>query len=122
MASHSETQRFALVTHEYPHSVRNLHSTKEKHHVTGNATISATHTVIMEEFDEDVLENEEIIANVKRFLRDGRGCSRGVKGGPCCHQFSEKLDRVAQCKQLPRTDTCRTRPRDSCQYPSCCEN
>ena len=30
--------------------------------------------------------------------------------------------RVVQCKQLPRTDTCRTRPRDSCQYPSCCEN
>ena len=36
----------------------------------------------MEEFDKDVLENEEIIANVKRFLRDGCGCSRGLKGGP----------------------------------------
>ena len=45
--------------------MRNLHSTKEEHHVTGNAAISATHAVIMEEFD------EEIIANVKRFLRDG---------------------------------------------------
>ena len=52
----------------------------------GNATISATHTVIMDEFEEDILGNEEIpvIANVKRFLRDGCGCSRGVKGGPCC--------------------------------------
>ena len=77
----SETQRFALVTHD-------IHipcdSTKEKPHVTGNATISATHTVITEEFDEVVLENEEIIANVKMFLRDGCGCSRGVKGGPRC--------------------------------------
>ena len=35
--------RLALVTHKYPHSLRNLHSTKEKHYVTGNATISATH-------------------------------------------------------------------------------
>ena len=34
--------------------------------MTDNATISASHTVIMEEFDEDVLENEERIANVKR--------------------------------------------------------
>ena len=43
-------------------------------------------TVIMEEFDEDhdVLENEEIIANVKRFLRGGCGYSCGVKGGPRC--------------------------------------
>ena len=64
----SETQRFALVTHQYPHSLQNLHSAKEKHHVIGNVTISATHTVIMEERDEDVLENEGIIANVKRFL------------------------------------------------------
>ena len=31
-----------------------------------------------------LLENEEIIANVKRFLRDGCGCSRGVRGDPCC--------------------------------------
>ena len=77
-------QTDALVTHEYPHSLRNLHSTKEKHHVTGNTTISATHTVIMEESDEDVLENEEIIANVERFLGDGCGCSRGVKGGRRC--------------------------------------
>jgi len=72
--------------------------------VTGNATISASHTVIMEEFDEDVLENEEIIANVKKFLRDGCGCSRGVKGGPCCHQFSEKLvlSNVNNCLELTR--------------------
>ena len=72
--------------------------------MTGNATISATHTVIMEEFDEDVLENEEIIANVKKFLRDGCSCSRGVKGGPCCQQFSEKvvLSNVNNCLELTR--------------------
>ena len=59
--------------------------------MTGNATISATHTVIMEEFDVDVLENKEIITNVKRVLRDGCGCSRDVKGGPCCQQLLEKF-------------------------------
>ena len=71
-----------------------------------NATISVTHTVIMEEFDEDVLENEEIIANVKRFLRDGCGCSLGVKGGPCCQQFSEKLvlSNVNNCLELTRAE------------------
>jgi len=37
------------------------------------------------------VENEEIIAIVKRFLREGLGCSRGVNGGSCCQQFSEKL-------------------------------
>ena len=70
--------------------------------MTGNTTIIASHTVIMEEFDEDVLENEEIIANVKKFLRDGCGCSRGVKGGPCCQQFSEKLvlSNVNNCLEL----------------------
>ena len=69
---------------------------------TGNATISASHTVIMEEFDEDVLENEEIIANVKKFFRDGCGCSRGVKGCPSCQKFSEKhlLFNVNNCLEL----------------------
>ena len=37
--------------------------------MTGNATISATRSVILDEFEEDALENEEIIANVKRFLQ-----------------------------------------------------
>ena len=59
--------------------------------MTGNTTISATHTVIMEEFNEDVLENDEIIANAKRLLRDGCGCSHGMKGALCCQQFLEKL-------------------------------
>ena len=70
--------------------------------MTGNATISATHTVIIEECDEDVLENEQIIANLKRFLRDGCDCSRRVKGGPCCKQFSEKLvlSNVNNCLEL----------------------
>ena len=74
--------------------------------MTGNATISAIHTVIMEEFDEDVLENEEIIANVTRFLRDGYGCSRGMKGGPCCQQLSDKLvlSNVNNCLELTRAE------------------
>ena len=74
--------------------------------MTGNATISVTHTVIMDEFEEDVLGNEEVIANVKRFLRDGCGCCRGVKGGPCCQQFSEKLvlSNVNNCLELTRSE------------------
>ena len=74
--------------------------------MTGNVTITAAHTVIMEEFDEDVLENKEIITNVKRFLRDGCGCSRGVKGGPCCQQLSEKLflSNVNNCLELTRAE------------------
>ena len=38
-----------------------------------------------------MLRNEEIIANVERFLRDGCGCSHDVEGGPCCQQFSEEV-------------------------------
>ena len=54
----------------------------------------------------NVLENEGIIANVKRLLRDGCGCSRGVKGGPCSQQFSEKLvlSNVNNCLELTRTE------------------
>ena len=81
---------FALLTHEFPHSLQNLHSTKEKNHVTGNATISSTH-VIMAECNQDMLGNEEIIANAKRFLRDRCGCPCGVKNGPRCQQFSEEV-------------------------------
>ena len=36
--------------------------------MTGNATISSTH-VIMAECDQDVLGNEEIIANAKGFYK-----------------------------------------------------
>ena len=101
----SETQ-IALVTHEYPHSLRNLQSTKETHHVTGNTTISATHTVIMEEFNKDVLENDEIIANAKRLLRDGCSCSHGMKGALCCQQFLEKLllSNQNNCLELTRAE------------------
>ena len=42
---------------------------------------SSTHTVIMAECDHDVLENEDVIANVERLIQDGCGCSRGVNGG-----------------------------------------
>ena len=97
----SETQ-IALVTHEYLDSLRNLQSTKETHHVTGNTTISATYTVIIE----DVLENDEIIANAKRLLRDGCGCSHGMKGALCCPQFLEKLllSNQNNCLELTRAE------------------
>ena len=66
---------FALLMHEFPHSLQNLHSTKEKNHVTGNATISWIH-IIMVECDHDVLGNEEIIANVKSFYEMDAGALR----------------------------------------------
>ena len=34
------------------------------------ATISLTHTIIMEECDKDVLKNEEIISNIKGFYKN----------------------------------------------------
>ncbi|XP_068754155.1 uncharacterized protein [Montipora capricornis] len=60
----------------------------------------------MAECDQDVLGNEEIIVNVKRFLRDGCGCSRGVKGGPCCQQFSEEvvLSNLNNCLELTHAE------------------
>ena len=68
--------------------------------MTGNAAINATHAVRNEEFD------EEIITNVKRFLRDGCGCSRGVKGGPCCRQVLEKLvlSNINNCLELTHAE------------------
>ena len=35
-----------------------------------------------------------------------RGCSRGVRGGPCCQQFSEKLvlSNVNNCLELTRAE------------------
>jgi len=63
-----------------------------------------------------------MIANVKRFLREGRGCSRGVKSGPCSHQFSEKLvlSNVYNCVELTRVEV--DLVSDSWQYPSCRKN
>ena len=37
----------------------------------------------------EVLDNEEIIAKVTKFLHEGCGCSHGTKGGQCCQQFSK---------------------------------
>ena len=65
--------------------------------MTGNATISSTH-VIMAECDQDVLGNEEIIANAKRFLQNGRGCLGGVKNGPRCQEVV--LLNIYNCMEL----------------------
>ena len=50
----------------------------------------------------DALENEEIIAKVKKFLQDGCGCSHGTKGGQCCQQFSKEavLSNLNNCLEL----------------------
>jgi len=50
----------------------------------------------------DVLENEENIAKVKKFLQDGCKCSHGTKGGQCCQQFSKEavLSNLNNCLKL----------------------
>ena len=39
------------------------------------------------ELADDLLDNEEIVAKVKKFLEEGCKCSQGVKGGYCSQQF-----------------------------------
>ena len=80
--------------------------------MTGNATIISTH-VIMAECDQDVLGNEEIIANEKKVF------TRWTPVLLWCERWSVLPavfgeSRVVEYKQLARTDTCRTRPCDSC--------
>lgn len=54
----------------------------------------------------DQAENDLIVLKVEKFLRDGCGCSRGIKGGQCSQQFS--LGSCAgECKQLLWTLSCR---------------
>ena len=49
-----------------------------------------------------VFENEDIIAKVKKFLKDESGCSYRRKESQCCHQFSEEavLSNVNKCLEL----------------------
>jgi len=50
----------------------------------------------------DVLKSEEIIAKVTKFLQEGCGCSRGLKGSQCCEQFSKEavLSNLTDCLEL----------------------
>jgi len=52
----------------------------------------------------DMLENEGIIAKVKKFLQDGCGCSHGTKGCQCCQQFSKEAvpSNLNNCLELSR--------------------
>ena len=57
----------------------------------------------MAECDEaDLVESEEIVAKVKKFLQDGCGCSQGTKGGQCSQQFLEEavLSNLNNCLEL----------------------
>ena len=56
----------------------------------------------MAQYQLNVFENEEIIARVKKFLKDESGCSYGRKESQCCHQFSEEavLSNVNKCLEL----------------------
>lgn len=54
----------------------------------------------------DQAENDEIVAKVKKFLRDGCGCSQGHKGGRCSEQFSLEavLMNVNNCLELSHAE------------------
>ena len=54
--------------------------TVTQHHPTTCPSIKQKRKRIMAQFDQlYVFENEEIIARVKKFLKDGSGCSYGRK-------------------------------------------
>ena len=50
----------------------------------------------------DLVESEEIVAKVKKFVQDGCGCSQGTKGGQCSQQFLEEavLSNLNNCLEL----------------------
>ena len=54
----------------------------------------------------DVVENDEIIAKVTKFLQEGCGCSNGTKGGQCCQQFSKEavLSNLNNCLELSHAE------------------
>ena len=45
----------------------------------------------MAEIDQGEMENDRLIAKVKKFMNDGCGCALGTKSGPCSGQFSEEV-------------------------------
>ena len=54
------------------------------------------------ELADDLLDNEEIVAKVKKFLEEGCKCSQGVKGGYCSQQFQKEvvLSNLNNCLEL----------------------
>ena len=56
---------------------------------------------------DDLLDNEEIVAKVKKFLEEGCKCSQGVKGGYCSQQFQKEVV-LSNLKQLPAAIAWRT--------------
>ena len=55
---------------------------------------------------ENDLENDEVLSKVEKFLRDGCGCSRGIKGGQCSQQFSLEavMANVNNCLELSHAE------------------
>ena len=43
------------------------------------------------ELADNLLDSEEIVEKVKKFLEEGCGCSQGVKGGHCSQQFQKEV-------------------------------
>ena len=49
-----------------------------------------------------IVESKQIVAKVKKFLRDGCGCCQGAKGGQCSQQFLAEtvLSNLNNCLEL----------------------
>ena len=44
---------------------------------------------VMAETEHEGEDSEQVVEKVKKFLRDGCGCTLGPKNGPCSLQFTE---------------------------------
>ena len=56
----------------------------------------------MAEIEQEGEDFEEVVEKVKKFLRDGCGCTLGPKNGPCSLQFTEEtvLFNLNNCLEL----------------------
>ena len=54
----------------------------------------------------DQAENDKVVSKVEKFLRDGCGCSRAIKGGECSQQFSLEvvMVNVNNCLELSHAE------------------
>ena len=52
---------------------------------------------------DNLLDSEEIVEKVEKFLEEGCGCSQGVKSGHCSQQFQKDvvLCNLKNCLELP---------------------
>ena len=54
----------------------------------------------------DQAQNDKVLSKVEKFLRDGCGCSQGIKGGQCSQRFSLEavMANVNNCLELSHAE------------------